>query len=111
MLTLTPAPTAGSRVLLALGSDGCDPVFRGVEVTDLSGTFQEAAALVATAEARWQIQPRNPVATKRAGGTATKHMVLVLHPARCVAYFSAKALAGEPDPPTLFSGAAVKSPS
>jgi hypothetical protein len=73
VLTLTPTQTVGYRALLALGADGCDPVLRSVEVADLPAAFQEIAALVAAAEARWQIQPRNPASTKRAGGTAAKH--------------------------------------
>jgi hypothetical protein len=67
VLTLTPGQTAGYLALLALGSDGCDPVMRSVEVADLSAALQEVAALVAAAEARWQFQPRNAAAPKRAG--------------------------------------------
>jgi hypothetical protein len=73
VLTLTPVQTAGYRALLALGTDGCDPVMRSVEVADLSAAFQEMAALIAAAEARWRMQPRNSATIKRAGGKAAKH--------------------------------------
>jgi hypothetical protein len=72
VLTLTPAQTVGYRALLALGADGCDPVLRSAHVADLPAAFQELAALIAVAEARWQIQPRNPASTKRGSGTAAK---------------------------------------
>jgi hypothetical protein len=82
VLTLTPAQTAGYRVLLALGSDGCDPVFRSAEVADLPAAFQEIATLVVSAETRWQIQPRNPAATKRGSGTAAKQVDTKQQPAQ-----------------------------
>lgn len=50
------------RALIALGADGCDPLLRSAEVADLSCALDLLPALIAEAEARWQVQPRQPAA-------------------------------------------------
>jgi|GEM_PF-2460884 len=47
-------------VVLAVGSDGCDPLFRTIDVERLEEALAAVPALVATAETRWQSQPRHP---------------------------------------------------
>lgn len=47
-------------VVLAVGSDGCDPLFRTIDVECLEDALAAVPALVATAETRWQSQPRHP---------------------------------------------------
>jgi len=54
----------GYRVLLALGADGCDPVFRTAAADGLTAALDEVPALAAEAEERWRAQPRYPVAAK-----------------------------------------------
>lgn len=60
VLTLRPDEGAGYRALLALGTEGCDPLFRSCAVPDLPAAFDQAVALATEAEAHWQHQPRNP---------------------------------------------------
>lgn len=50
------------RALLAVGSDGYDPLVRATQVGDLASALDEAAALVAEAADRWRTRPRNPPA-------------------------------------------------
>ena len=63
----------GYRALIALGSDGCDPLLRAADVPDVAGALQEVPGLLAEAEGRWQLQPRYPAAapakTRLAGGS------------------------------------------
>lgn len=47
-------------VVLAVGSDGCDPLFRTIDVERLEEALAAVPALVATAETRWQSLPRHP---------------------------------------------------
>lgn len=63
VVTLQP-DGAAYRAVLALGADGCDPVFRSVSAADLATALDEAPALLADAEERWQVQPRYPAAAK-----------------------------------------------
>ena len=51
-------------MLLALGADGCDPVFRNAIADGLTAALDEVPALVAEAEERWRTQPRYPAAAK-----------------------------------------------
>src|SRR5207248_3040411 len=61
------------RALLALGSDGCDPLLRAADVADLAGALEEVPGLLAEAEGRWRLQPRYPAAApakiRPAGGS------------------------------------------
>lgn len=59
VLTLRPDEGAGYSALLALGADGCDPLFRCAVVPTLEAALNGVAALVVEAEERWQHQPRN----------------------------------------------------
>jgi len=70
VLHLQPIGAAGYRALLALGTDGCDPLLRFTEVADLAAALDEVPGLVAEAEARWQAQPRYPASTKAGPATA-----------------------------------------
>ncbi|MBI4499070.1 MAG: hypothetical protein HY689_14365 [Chloroflexi bacterium] len=60
VITFLPAAGQGQRAVLAVGAEGCDPRFRSLEVDDLTTALDEVPGLVAEAEARWQVQPRNP---------------------------------------------------
>lgn len=79
VLTLQPKSDPGYHALLALGAEGCDPLFRSLDVDSLPAVLDEVPALVAEAQAHWQSQPRYPKATpparpttapKRAGSAA-----------------------------------------
>ena len=68
VLSLQPedGPSArGYRALLAIGAEGCDPLFRSVEVDGLTAALGEVPALVAEAAARWQTEPRYPATGRR----------------------------------------------
>jgi hypothetical protein len=60
VVRLRPANAIGYRALIALGSDGCDPVLRAADVADLAGALEEVPGLLAEAAGRWQLQPRYP---------------------------------------------------
>lgn len=60
VLTLQPSDGSGFRALLALGADGCDPILRSLEVTDLAAAWDELPGLLAEAEDQWANQPRYP---------------------------------------------------
>ena len=51
-------------VVLAVGSDGCDPLFRTLDVERLEEALAAVPALVAAAETRWQSQPRLPFSAR-----------------------------------------------
>ena len=73
VLSLQPATGSeapGYRALLAVGAEGCDPLFRSVEVAGLPAALAEVPALVADAEARWQTQPHYPATTPPAAKAA-----------------------------------------
>jgi hypothetical protein len=55
--------------VLALGSEGCDPLLRVVEPGGMQAALQAVPALLAEAEARWQHQPRHPAANRAAPST------------------------------------------
>lgn len=62
-LVVVLRPTeAGHAATLAVGAEGCDPVFRDVEAPDLAAALAELPALVAEAEERWRASPRYPAA-------------------------------------------------
>lgn len=65
VVTLRPEDGLSCRALLALGANGCDPVFRSVETTDLAAALSEVLPLLAEAEARWRTRPRNATAAPR----------------------------------------------
>lgn len=103
VLHLQPICAAGYRALLALGTDGCDPLLRAAEVADLAAALAEIPQLVAEAEARWQAQPRYPGASPKARTAATPSRARATRPARvaseaCEAAMGASAakVAGEP---------------
>ncbi|MBI4496623.1 MAG: hypothetical protein HY689_01830 [Chloroflexi bacterium] len=60
VITLQPEAGIGYRAVLAVGMEGCDPLLRSVEVTDLSAALDQVPGLFADAAARWQVQPRYP---------------------------------------------------
>jgi hypothetical protein len=60
VVTLRPAEYRGCQATLAIGSAECDPVFRVLDVPDVSAALAAVPALVAEAEARWKTQPRYP---------------------------------------------------
>ena len=79
VLTLEPSVGPGYHALLALGAEGCDPLFRSLDAESLPTVLDEVPSLMAEAEAHWQSQPRYPNATppakpttapKRAGSAA-----------------------------------------
>jgi hypothetical protein len=65
VVTLRPADGRGYRALLALGADGCDPMFRAVEAADFAAALAEALPLLAEAEGRWRTRPRNATVAPR----------------------------------------------
>ncbi len=73
VVSLWPGNAMGYRALLALGSDGCDPLLRAADVADLAGALEEVPGLLAEAEGRWQLQPRYPATAppkpRAAGGS------------------------------------------
>jgi hypothetical protein len=71
-LVVSCRPEAGVyRVLLALGAEGCDPLFRTATADGLQAALDGVPALLAEAEERWRAQPRYPAAT-RPRPTATR---------------------------------------
>jgi hypothetical protein len=70
VLSLTPRDSGGYGTLMAVGGDDCDPLLRSVIVEDVAAALAELASLVAEAQARWQIQPRNPAVPKKSGGAS-----------------------------------------
>lgn len=72
VLSLTPSDAGGYRALLSVGGDDCDPLLRYVPVGGIPAALTELASLVAEAQARWQIQPRNPAVPKKSGGTPVR---------------------------------------
>jgi hypothetical protein len=58
VVSFQPRDGQSCHTLLALGADGCDPLFRSVDVDALTAALAMIPALIAEAEARWQIQPR-----------------------------------------------------
>lgn len=72
VVTLQPIDGAGYGALLALGADGCDPLFRSVAVADLPAALDEVPALAAEAETRWQAQPRYPTVVPQRAKTAAQ---------------------------------------
>jgi hypothetical protein len=78
VVTLHPGE-AGQRALLALGADGCDPVFRSCAADGLLGALEAVSALLAEAEARWREQPRNP-SSVRTGATGRRDRAVAAAP-------------------------------
>lgn len=72
VLSLAPSDAGGYRALLSVGGDDCDPLFRSVTVGSIPAALTELASLVAEAQARWQIQPRNTAVPKKSGGTSVR---------------------------------------
>jgi hypothetical protein len=65
-LVVSCAPHQGGyRAALALGAEGCDPLFHAVVADGLVAALDEVPALLAEAEARWREQPRYPSAKGR----------------------------------------------
>lgn len=60
VVTLRPDGNAGFVVVLALGAEGCDPLLRVAPVDDFLAALEDVPALLAEAEARWQVTPRYP---------------------------------------------------
>lgn len=75
VLTLQPKPDPGYHALLALGAEGCDPLFRSLDVESLPAVLDEVPTLVAEAQAHWQSQPRYPKATPPARPTTAPKRV------------------------------------
>lgn len=72
VVTLQPADGTGYGALLALGADGCDPLFRSLSVADLPAALDAVPALAAEAETRWQAQPRYPTVVPQKAKTAAQ---------------------------------------
>ena len=70
VLSLTARDAGGYGTLMAVGGEDCDPLLRSVIVEDVAAALAELASLVAEAQARWQIQPRNPAVPKKSGGAS-----------------------------------------
>jgi len=70
VVSLRPGNARGYRALIALGSDGCDPLLHAADVADLAGALEEVPGLLAQAERRWQLQPRYPAAAPAKSRTA-----------------------------------------
>ena len=72
VVSLRPGNAMGYRALIALGSDGCDPLLRAADVADLVGALEAVPGLLAEAEGRWELQPRypatSPAMTRPPGG-------------------------------------------
>ena len=62
VVTVSRDGDSGHRAVLALGSDGCDPLLRVIEAGELEDALQVVPELLAEAEARWELQPRYPTA-------------------------------------------------
>lgn len=60
VVTVQPVADGGYHAVLALGSEGCDPLIRVLDATDLPTVLNAVPTLVAEAHARWQTQPRHP---------------------------------------------------
>jgi len=60
VVTLRPNGNAGYVAVLALGAEGCDPLLRVAPVDDFLAALEDVPALLAEAEARWQVTPRYP---------------------------------------------------
>lgn len=63
VLRLQPSAEPGYQVLLAVGADGCDPLYRSLDADDLPAALDAVPVLVADAEERWQRAPRYPAPT------------------------------------------------
>ena len=63
VVTVSRDGDGGHRAVLALGSDGCDPLLRVIEAGELEDALRLVPELLAEAEARWQLQPRYPAAS------------------------------------------------
>jgi hypothetical protein len=70
VVSLRPGNARGYRALIALGTDGCDPLLHAADVADLVGALEEVPGLLAQAEGRWQLQPRYPAAAPTKTGPA-----------------------------------------
>lgn len=60
VITARPQDNGGLGVVLAIGADGCDPLFRAIDVESVEVAVAALPGLVADAETRWASQPRNP---------------------------------------------------
>ena len=63
ILRLQPSDGPGYRVLLAVGADGCDPLYRTLDVDDLQSALAAIPEFVTNAEERWQHAPRYSTST------------------------------------------------
>ena len=63
VVTLQPGEGQTYRAILALGTDGCDPLLRCLEAETLPAILAAVPALLTEAEARWVVQPRYPKTT------------------------------------------------
>jgi len=60
VVTLRLDTNDGVVAVLGLGAEGCDPLLRVAPVEDLLAALEDVPALLAEAEARWQVTPRYP---------------------------------------------------
>ncbi len=63
VVTLQPVEGSTYRAILALGTDGCDPLLRCLEAETLPAILAAVPTLLTEAEARWAVQPRYPTTT------------------------------------------------
>ncbi len=66
------------RAHLAVGSDGCDPELRVIDVPDLPTALQALTDLTAAAETRWHAQQRYPPAPRQV--SAPPHRAVASNP-------------------------------
>ena len=63
ILRLKPTDGTGYRALLAVGADGCDPLWRSLDADDLPAALDAIPGLLADAEEHWQHAHRYPAPT------------------------------------------------
>jgi hypothetical protein len=64
VITVSAGDADGQRAVLAVGSEGCDPLVRVIELGGMEAALAGVPALLAEAEARWQVQPKYPEANR-----------------------------------------------
>jgi hypothetical protein len=65
VLTLQPDGDEHYTAILAVGSDGCDPLLHTMTARGLGEVLDELARLAVTAEAHWRVTPRNVAVAPR----------------------------------------------
>lgn len=71
VLTCKPAAEGRWHATIAIGRDGCDPVFEASDIADWPEALDIVPGAVAAVQARWAEQPRNRPAPTTIGRTKT----------------------------------------